>query len=37
MFKNKSTQRDGFAIDTLPSIRWSDDRIAVFGNLPAQP
>ena len=27
----------GFAIDTLPSIRWSDDRIAVFGNLPAQP
>lgn len=27
----------GFAIDTLPSIRWQDDQIVVFGNLPATP
>lgn len=27
----------GLAIDTLPAIDWIDDRIVIFGNLPATP
>jgi|GEM_PF-604120 len=27
----------GFAIETLPSIRWREDRVVFFGNLSAQP
>jgi len=27
----------GFAIDTLPSIRWQDDTIVFFGSLPVTP
>jgi hypothetical protein len=37
-FVGLSRSAPGFSIDTLPSIRWSDDRVFVFGPVtPAAP
>lgn len=36
-FLATATAAPGFAIETLSSLRWKDDTIVIFGNLPTSP